>query len=332
MKNPETNRPLDGVLLTNLGTPDAPDAAATRRYLREFLWDPRIVSLPRGLWWLILHGIILRTRPARSARAYQRVWTDEGSPLLVISRKQHACIQGILSQDYPQVPVVLGMRYGNPSIPVALEELRLAGVRRLLVLPLYPQYSSATTASTYDAVGKALSAWPEPPELHKTTHYYDQSWYIDALAASIRQAWETQGGARFLLFSFHGMPDRTRLAGDPYYEQCQQTVRRVVTALQLSEGEWQLAFQSRFGREQWLQPYTDETLRTLARSGISDVNVICPGFSSDCLETLEEINMLNRDLFLSAGGKTFEYIPALNDSSLHIEGLVGMIKAALSGV
>ncbi len=319
-----------GVLLTNLGTPDAPDAAATRRYLAEFLWDPRIVSLPRWLWWLILHGIVLRVRPARSAHAYARIWTREGSPLLVISRRQHAGIQTALAEDFPQAPIALGMRYGNPSIAAAMDELRAAGVRRVLVLPLYPQYSSATTASTYDAVEAALATWPQAPELLKVTHYHDQDWYIDALAASIRRAWEAQGGSRFLLFSFHGMPERTRKAGDPYYDQCHDTVRRVVERLQLPGGQWRLSFQSRFGREQWLQPYTDETLKELAQSGMREINVICPGFSADCLETLEEIAMLNRDLFLEAGGERFDYIPALNDDQEHIAGLAGMIRSYLS--
>ena len=321
---------VPGVLLTNLGTPDAPDPAATRRYLAEFLWDPRIVSLPRWLWWLILHGIVLRVRPARSAEAYQRIWTDEGSPLLVISRRQQAGIQAALAEEGADIPIALGMRYGKPSIAGAMEELRRAGVTRLLVLPLYPQYSTATTASTYDAVEAALSAWPRPPELLKVTHYHDEDWYIEALVDSIRRAWEAQGGPRFLLFSFHGMPERTRRAGDPYYDQCQDTVRRVVEQLRLPEGQWRLSFQSRFGREQWLQPYTDETLKALARDGVREVNVVCPGFSADCLETLEEIDMLNRELFMEAGGERFDYIPALNDDPRHIAGLAGLIRARLA--
>ncbi len=222
------------------------------------------------------------------------------------------------------------MRYGKPSIAGAMEELRRAGVTRLLVLPLYPQYSTATTASTYDAVEAALSTWPRPPGLLKVTHYHDQDWYIEALADSIRRAWEAQGGPRFLLFSFHGMPERTRRAGDPYYDQCQDTVRRVVEQLRLPEGQWRLSFQSRFGREQWLQPYTDETLKALARDGVREVNVVCPGFSADCLETLEEIDMLNRELFMEAGGERFDYIPALNDDPRHIAGLAGLIRARLA--
>ena len=318
---------LTGVLLTNLGTPDAPDPAATRRYLREFLWDPRIVSLPRYLWWPILHGLVLRLRPRRSARAYRRIWTAEGSPLLVISRAQATALQDLLAGLFKTpVRVALGMRYGQPSIAVALEELRAAGISNLVVLPMYPQYSSATTASTFDAVMAALRHWPALPALHMANQYFDAPWYIDALAASVSAAEECQGQPDCLLLSFHGMPQRTREAGDPYYQQCLETARLVAEKLQLSPGRWQVSFQSRFGKEAWLQPYTDASLDALAREGRSKVHVICPGFAADCLETLEEIALLNRDLFLSAGGQSFYYIPALNDTAAYLQGLAGLVK------
>ncbi len=314
------------MLLTNLGTPDAPEAAALRRYLGEFLWDPRIVPLPRPLWWPILHGVILRIRPRRAARAYASIWTPEGSPLLVISRRQAQSLRRQLARTWGrEVPLALGMRYGNPSIAAALEALRDAGVKRVLVLPLYPQYSSATTASTFDALAATLRDWTCLPALHMISDYHDQDWYIEALAHSIRRARADDGVPRFLLFSFHGMPSRSREAGDPYFQQCHETARRVARRLNLSEDGWRLTFQSRFGREEWLKPYTDETLKELAREGVVKVDVVCPGFAADCLETLEEIQILNRELFLAAGGRDYRYIPALNDDPEHIAGLAAMV-------
>ncbi len=317
-----------GVLLVNLGTPDAPEPAALRRYLAEFLWDPRLVPLPRPLWWLILHGLILRLRPRRAARAYRSIWTEEGSPLLAISRRLAAALEAALARHCGQrVPVVLGMRYGNPAIAAALDELQALGAERILVLPLYPQYASATTASVFDAVATALRRRMHLPEFHFIGHYHDQSWYIGALAESVRRVWagDEASRERLLLFSFHGMPERTRAAGDPYYEQCHETARRVAAALGLPASRWRLAFQSRFGREPWLQPYTDEILRALPDEGVSAVDVICPGFAADCLETLEEIRVLNRRLFLEAGGRDFRYIPALNDDPRHVDGLAALV-------
>lgn len=310
-----------GVLVTNLGTPDSPTPAALRRYLAQFLWDPRVVEYPRPLWWLILRAI-LRVRAPRAARNYAAIWTDEGSPLLSISRRQTAALQTALTGRMDgAVQVALGMRYGQPSIGEALEQLRRHGARRLLVLPLYPQYSAATTASTFDAVADVLKSWRWIPELRFIQHYHDDPGYIDALASSIREHWAIHGSAERLLFSFHGLPKQYLLAGDPYHCECQRTARLVAERLELPQGHWQVTFQSRFGRAQWLEPYTDFTLRSLASSGIRSVQVVCPGFSADCLETLEEISVQNRDLFLSAGGERYEYIRALNDRPDHINAL-----------
>lgn len=319
-----------GILLTNLGTPDAPTAPALRRYLAEFLWDRRVVDVPRPLWWLILHGIILRARPARSARLYRKVWTAEGSPLLLIARRQQAMLQQLLETRWPgRTRVALGMRYGTPSIATALTELRAAGVQQILVLPLYPQNSCSTTASTFDAVAEALRNTRDVPTLRFVADYHADASYIGALAASVREARQDGGPVSRLLFSFHGTPERYRTEGDPYYQQCLTTARLTAQGLGLKEDEWQVSFQSRFGREPWLQPYTDEVLQQLPAQGVRHVQVICPGFSADCLETLEEIAGENRELFLHAGGESFHYIPALNDRPDHIAALAGLAAREL---
>lgn len=321
-----------GVLLLNLGTPEAPTVPAVRRYLAEFLWDPRVVEIPRPIWWLILHGVILRVRPARSARAYRAVWTDRGSPLLDISRRIADGLQGLLSAGLPgPVRVALGMRYGDPSIPAALGELRAAGVRRLLVLPLYPQYSATTTASTFDAVTRELSRWRWIPELRFVNQYHDEPAYIAALAASIRDHWAAQGEPQRLLFSFHGIPKDYFLNGDPYHCQCHKTARLVTEALSLPPERWALAFQSRVGNKEWLRPYTDETLKSWGAEGVGSVQVISPGFSADCLETIEEIGVENREYFRGAGGGDYGYIPCLNDRQDHLELLAGLVKRHASG-
>lgn len=319
--------PVLGVLITNLGTPDAPTASALRRYLKEFLWDPRVVDLPRFVWWFILQ-VILLIRPSRSAKAYQKIWDNsDGSPLLSISRKQLQALREQLDNLLTEPCVVeLGMRYGNPSIASALEKLRAANVRRILVLPLYPQYSSSTTASTFDAVAKAVAKWRWIPEFRFVNQYHDDAGYIDALCNSIRDAWATRERPQKLLFSFHGTPRRFLLTGDPYFCQCQKTARLVAEKLELNEQQWQVTFQSIFGREEWLNPYTIDTLRELGKQGVGSVDVICPGFSADCLETIEEIDQENRHAYMESGGIDYHYIPALNDRKDHIEALSKMIK------
>lgn len=321
-----------GVLVTNLGTPDAPEAAALRRYLKEFLWDPRVVEVPRPLWWLILNGVILRIRPRRSAEAYRTVWTEQGSPLLACARDQVAGIRERLADRLPApVEVVLGMRYGNPSIPSALEQLHGQGVRRLLVLPLYPQYSASTTASTFDAVAATLMRWRWIPELRFIGRYHDEAGYIAALAASVREHWAAQGRGEHLVMSFHGVPRRYLDAGDPYHCQCVKTGRLLAERLDLEDGHWSVTFQSRFGREEWLKPYTDESIRALGRRGLRRIDVVCPGFSADCLETLEEIAVQNAAFFHEAGGEVLSYIPCLNTRADHLDFLAGLALRHLQG-
>lgn len=324
--HPHDKLPITGVLLTNLGTPDAPTTAALRRYLAEFLSDPRITEMPRWLWWLILHGIILRVRPARSAKNYAKIWTNDGSPLLAISQQQQQALQKTLSHqlDSP-VHVALGMRYGTPSIADGLEQLRQANAQRIIILPLYPQYSSSTTGSTYDAIGACFKTWRWIPDLQFISHYHDNDGYIQALASSIEQHWAQHGQADKLLFSFHGIPQRFFDAGDPYFCECHKTARLVAEKLNLTAEQWQLVFQSRLGREEWIKPYTDETLKQLPQQGVKHVNVICPGFAADCLETLEEIEQENRHYFLQAGGETYHYIPALNTQPQHIDALAHLV-------
>ena len=319
--------PCTGVLVTNLGTPDAPTTSALRRYLAEFLADPRVVEIPKLIWWFILHGVILRTRPKRSAAVYRKIWTEAGSPLLAISKKQVAAIQTFLDQHATEkFHVELAMRYGNPSIQSGLEKLQRANTKKIIILPLYPQYSASTTASTFDAVANILKTWRDIPELHLVKHYHDTPDYINALAESITEHWQKASRAEKLLFSFHGIPKAYFESGDPYYYECHQTARLVAKKLNLNEEQWILTFQSRFGPKEWLKPYTDETLKELAMTGTKNVDVICPGFSSDCLESLEEIDMQNRKFFLEAGGEKFSYIPALNDRPAHISALANIIQ------
>jgi ferrochelatase len=319
------------VLLVNLGTPDAPKVRPVRRYLAEFLADPRVIELPRLLWRLILHGIILRIRPRRSAHAYAQIWAEEGSPLLVGSAAlARATAAALGCREGGALEVALAMRYGRPSIPEALRNLHDRGLRRLLVLPLYPQYSGTTSASVFDAVAEELRRWRWLPELRFLTDYYREPDYLDALAASIREHWTVHGRPQRLLFSFHGIPERYFRNGDPYHCQCHYTAREVATRLELAAGEWQVAFQSRVGREPWLRPYTDETIAALPGRGVKSLAVVCPGFAIDCLETLEEIAMQNREAFLAAGGERFDYIPCLNDRAEHAALIANLIRRAAS--
>lgn len=320
-----------GVLLANLGTPDAPTPAALRRYLAEFLGDPRVVEIPRLVWWPILHGIILRTRPARSARKYASIWLPEGSPLAVWTDKQAKLLQGYLGERGCMVSVRPAMRYGQPSIASALDAFAAEGVRRILVLPAYPQYSGATTASTFDAV----AAWGQRtrwvPEFRFIHQYHDDPAHIGALAASVRAHWQREGRGDVLVMSFHGMPERTLKLGDPYHCQCQKTARLLAEALQLAPAQWRISFQSRFGRARWLGPATDASLRELAAAGTKRVDVICPGFAADCLETLEEIAQEGRETFLHAGGREYRYIPCLNDDPAGMAALAELARRHLSG-
>ncbi len=324
--------PAVGVLLANLGTPDAPDSPALRRYLREFLLDPRVIEMNRLLWWLILHLFILPFRPAKSAALYKKVWTAEGSPLLAITNRQAAALQEVLRREIgTPVHVAVGMRYGNPSVRSALRELAGKGCRRLLVLPLYPQYAAVTTGSTIDAVAAELTTWRWVPEIRTIHHYHDDPAYIRALAASIRELWDREGLPEKLLFSFHGIPKRYFLAGDPYFCECHKLARLAAEELRLSPEQWTVSFQSLFGKEEWLRPYTNETLTTLAKSGTRKLDIICPGFSADCLETIDEIDRENREVFVHAGGERYRYISALNDRSDHIRFIADLVHRNLQG-
>jgi len=325
-----------GVLMTNLGTPDAPTREALKPYLKEFLSDTRVVEPPpsRLVWQLILNGIILNRRPQQSAEAYQTVWNTEGpgAPLLNISRRQlSGIVQKVADQFEGELVFELGMRYGNPSIASGLRSLQKQGCGKILILPLYPQYAGATTASTFDAVFDELKTWRWLPELRTISHYYHHPGYIEALAQSIRDFQAKYGSAELLVFSYHGIPVRYWENGDPYPEQCFRTTHLVAEALGLKEEQVRTTFQSRFGKEPWVQPYTDETMKALPKEGVKRVQVICPGFSADCLETIEEIGEENRAYFLKAGGESFGYIPCLNDREDHLSALADLVCQHLQG-
>lgn len=322
--------PRTGVLLVNLGTPTAPTAAALRPYLKEFLSDPRVVEIPRPIWWLILNGIILNTRPAKSAKKYASVWTPEGSPLKVHTEKQAKLLAGFLANaGHRDLHVSWAMRYGQPSIRSQLDAMRAAGCTRILVVPLYPQYAASTTATVIDEVANCLRHWRNLPEVRYVRSFGDDPGYIEALAASVRAHWQRNGQADRLVLSFHGIPRRSLGLGDPYHCECYKTGRLLGEALQLPPERLIVSFQSRFGKAEWLKPYTQPTLEALGKSGVGSVDVMCPGFVSDCLETLEEINMECREAFLHAGGKQFGYIPCLNESQPWIEALTGLTLAHL---
>jgi ferrochelatase len=319
------------VLLCNLGTPDEPTPSALRRYLAEFLGDPRVVEIPRPVWLLILHGIILRVRPKKSAAKYAGIWMPEGSPLKVWTEKQAILLRGYIGERGHQVTVRYAMRYGNPSIASVMDELQAQGVTRVLVLPAYPQYSGTTTASVVDGIMTWAKSVRHLPELRFVNRYHDDTGYIQALARTIRAHWAAHGQSDQLVMSFHGVPERTLQLGDPYHCECHKTARLLAEQLGLARDRYKVTFQSRFGKAKWLEPYTEPTLIELAQKGLKSVDVVCPGFTSDCLETLEEINMEAREAFLHAGGESFAYIPCLNDHPDWIRALTDVAERHLQG-
>lgn len=315
-----------GVLMVNLGTPDAPTSKAVKRYLAEFLSDRRVVDTSPLLWWPLLRGVILPIRSPRVAKLYQSVWTEEGSPLLVYSRRQ----QKALAARMPDIPVELGMSYGSPNLADAIDKLLVQGVTKLIVLPLYPQYSCSTSAAVWDAVARILKGYRRLPSVSFIRDYADHPAYISALKQSVEHAFAQHGTPDRLILSFHGIPKRYVQLGDDYSQRCEDTSNALKESLGMSLAAEQImmTYQSRFGREPWLTPYTDETLKSLPAQGIKNIQLICPGFSADCLETLEEIKEQNREIFLHAGGEKFEYIPALNDDSVHIDLLEQLVRSS----
>ncbi len=322
----DTSSKKTGVLLVNLGSPASPKTGDVRRFLREFLGDPRVVNLPRPLWWLILNLFVLPFRPKKSAHAYQSIWTDQGSPLIVFTQQLTDKLRALYGNE--QLLIDCAMRYGKPALREKLQAFKKQGVDEIIILPLYPQYSSTTTASIFDVVAEEFIAWRHMPGLHFISDFHQHPSYIEALAASIRQHWQSNGQAELLLMSFHGLPAKLTEWGDPYFYHCQTTGRLIAEQLGLQEQQWKLVFQSRFGKAEWLKPYCVEALQELPKQGVKHVDVICPGFSVDCLETLEEIAIANQEIFLEAGGETYKYIPCLNDSDAHVEVMIDLIKTA----
>lgn len=325
-----------GVLLVNLGTPDAPTPKAVRRYLKQFLWDPRVVEIPRLPWWLILNGIILNTRPKQSAAKYASIWTQDGSPLRVYLERQVQLLRGYLGERVRSPIAVAGAcRYGNPSVEAGLDELHKQNCTRVLVLPLYPQYAASTTASAFDAVAASLMTRRNVPAVRMVRNFHDHPAYVRAVAAAVRDYWSTHGQPDRLVMSFHGLPRFSLDRGDPYHCECRKSARLIATELGWNDERTLVTFQSRFGRAQWLQPYTSETLTDLGRKKTGRVDVICPGFAADCLETLEEIAMEGKETFTHAGGGEYRYIPTTNDlhpfidalSTIALENLQGWVSA-----
>lgn len=317
-----------GVLLVNLGSPAVPTTAAVRRFLKEFLWDPRVVNLPRPLWWVILHCFVLPFRPRRSAEAYRKIWNnDKGSPLTFLTRQLTEKIAGKLQAK--DVITRYAMRYGEPSIASQLRDFKEQGIEKLIVLPLYPQYSSTTTASIYDDLVKELNRWRHLPDIYFISDYYQHPHYIAAVAESIKQSRREHGKNELLLMSFHGLPEALTKWGDPYFYHCQKTAAMIAEKLGLKDNEWLMVFQSRFGKAEWLKPYCVDILQSLPGLGIKKIDVVCPGFAVDCLETLEEIAMENKAVFIDAGGATYRYIPALNDTEAHVDALAGLLDQRL---
>lgn len=331
----ENKSSTTAVLLTNLGSPDEPTTSAVRRYLREFLSDPRVVEIPRLVWLIILHGIILRIRPAKSAKLYQTIWQDDGAPLITITAAQKVKMAAKIQSQYgDNVIVDFAMRYGNPSIASVLQKFQQQGVDKLVVLPLYPQYAGPTTASTFDAVSKELQKWRYIPSIHFLNTYHNNPHYIQALVETVKEHVASHGKPERLVLSYHGMPEQFRKWGDPYYDFCQETtllLKRVLLEnnLGFTDDEIIMTFQSRFGKAEWLKPYTDETLENLPKQGIKHVAIMSPAFSADCLETLEELIHENSEVFLEAGGESYHYIAALNDRDDHIDALFDVLAPTL---
>ena len=321
-----TNKTKTGVLLVNLGTPDLPNISSIRRYLREFLSDNRVINLPKILQQALLNFVILPFRPRKSIKEYKSVWTDKGSPLLVISKQQRDAIDDFFSKNIAKnIVVELAMRYGNPSLESVIDKLYKQNIDSLLVLPLYPQYSNSTSASTYEKIAQILCKYSYIPEYKFINCYYNDNRYIAALANSILKFRDKHGTADKLLISFHGLPEASINAGDPYLSQCQATAKLIADKLNLTNNDYQVSFQSRLGKAQWIKPYTDKVLAGFGKQGISSVQVICPGFSADCLETLAEIAIYNKNIFLAAGGSKYQYIPCLNTNTKHIDFLANLI-------
>lgn len=325
-----------GILLVNLGTPDEPTTSSVRTYLKEFLSDPRIVEIPKPIWWLILNLVILRVRPAKSAKKYQTVWMKEGSPLRVYTERQAQMLRGYLGEIYKDAPlVVAAMRYGNPSIEAGIDKLKAAHCHNILVLPMYPQYAASTTGSTFDKVAEVLMKKRNVPGLRFIRNFHDHPAFIKAVADNVTAHWAKIGRPDFatdkLLMTFHGVPKFHLEKGDPYHCEAHKSARLIAEALKLKKGEYVVTFQSRFGRAEWLQPYTDKTLEALGKEGIKRVDVICPGFAADCLETLEEIADEGKETFLHAGGSTFNYLPIANDTPAYVGALTEIVSEHLQG-
>ena len=315
-----------GILIVNLGSPQQLTVRSIRRFLRQFLSDSRVVNLPRSLWWFILNFLVLPFRPRKSLKAYAKVWTDRGSPLIYLTQD----LTDKLARHYQaesHVSVAMAMSYGKPSLTTQLRKLRKAKCEQITIVPLYPQYSSTTTASVFDVVTTELMQWRYIPELNFISDYHQHPLYIGAIADSVQYAWAEQGQGELLVMSFHGLPDLLTKKGDPYYYQCLKTAELIADQLKLKEDKWRVVFQSRFGKAKWLQPYCIETLMVLPEEGFKNIDIICPGFAIDCLETLEEINMANKDIFIKAGGEKYQYIPALNDSDANVELMLDLIAS-----
>jgi len=314
-----------GVLLANLGSPTAPTTKAVRKFLKDFLWDKRVVNIPRPIWWLILNGFVLPFRPKKSAHAYQTIWhSEKGSPLTFFTRQLSEKVAEQLTAK--NITVDYAMRYGEPSIATQLQKFKAQGINHIVVLPLYPQYSSTTTASIYDDLVKELNSWRHLPRFRFISDYHQNEAHITAVADSIKQAWQEQPKNDLLMMSFHGLPEQLTKWGDPYFYQCQQTAKLIAEKLGLTDSEWMLVFQSRFGKAQWLKPYCVDTLMALPAQGIKSIDMVCPGFAVDCLETLEEIAITNKEIFMAAGGEQYRYIAALNDSDAHVDSIINVLE------